>query len=131
MSNCKLVCKPNRDPAKRNKRKFTAKDVTRIINKALENDSNENVCRAIIENTKDEKGGALCNLSDQINCGGLDGQIKSMLEQVTEFNQNPLTEIAMEKLKMLQNFGNDFWDNVFSVGGIFGDNPNDFNPNKK
>lgn len=130
MSNCKVVCKPNRDPAKRNKRKFTAKDVTRIINKALENDSNENVCDAISENTKDELGDNECELNEQINCGGLDDQVKTMLEKVTEFNQNPLTEVAMEKLKLLQDFGKDFWDNIFTVGGIFGDNPNSYNPKK-
>jgi hypothetical protein len=113
MSNCKLVCKPTRSRP----RKFNANDVKRIINKALENDTPENVCAAISAAMENEKGESVC-AAQKKQCGDLLRYLVATSNTLKKILNNTVIQSIFSKLATLQEFGYGFWDNVFSIGGL-------------
>ncbi len=111
MLKCKWVCpRPPRPP-----RQFTAKDVKRIINKVLETDTVDNVCKAIDESMPDDE----CKTENKkLNCGDNLKRLIGISTALKKTLNNSAIQSVFNKLVSLQEFGKSFWDNVFSIGGL-------------
>lgn len=110
---CKLRCKTT--PKK--PRKFTAKDVARIINAAKLNDSIENICQAI------KASNATCN--QKMDCKGLDQKLKDLRKKIEDKRGKPWFDVVKISIDDLTKVDSGFWSVVAKAPDNPPPNPND------
>lgn len=109
---CKLVCKPTQ----KKPRKFTAKDVGRIITAARLNDSIENICQAI------KQSKIQCD-DQKIDCHGIKEKITALRKKLEEKRGKQWFTVVKVKIDALTGVDSGFW-------GVVNAAPKESDPNK-